>query len=103
MNKKITTAKIDTNRTSDKIIVNIFGYEYIYKGKSLANSLYDSISDHIENDREFSEFLNVFSQDGQEDIYSAALLCGFGFIDKETLAGLLLPSILKKDDNGTSH
>jgi len=102
--KKKKFASVDTNAIPilDRINININGDIYTFRGTSLGDCLMEAVDDHVEQEREFTEFINVSTPGSQpEDIYAPAVLCTFGYICKEELASFLVTDMIEEAEDET--
>lgn len=103
--KKTNSAKIDTEAILPPNIIHITinGSLYTFKGTSFPDSLLEAVDDHIEQDREFTEYISVsVPGSGTDEIYSPAVLCSFGYIGKDELAAFLMTNMVEEDDEPES-
>ncbi|PIR43287.1 hypothetical protein COV24_03445 [candidate division WWE3 bacterium CG10_big_fil_rev_8_21_14_0_10_32_10] len=92
--------KIDDDTFDDDHIFNVIinGSSYTSSGCHVAEALYTAMEAHIANNLEFCNYIDVSCDALKTNykVYAPALLCGFGFIDKEDLSGLLSSDVMKK-------
>jgi hypothetical protein len=98
-NKRKSSARIDQADfvSLDTIHININGNIYTSRGSSYADSLMEAVDNHVAQDGEFTEYISVSAPgEGTEEIYSPAVLCTFGYIGKDELAGFLVANLAEK-------
>ncbi len=69
----------------------------MFTGTSFADCLMEAVDDHVEKEREFTEYINVSAPGSPpEDIYAPAVLCTFGYIGKEELTSFLVTDLAEE-------
>lgn len=88
-------ARLDMGMPLGGTYIDINGTVYAYDGESSLEGVCDAVSTHVNNDLEFTEYIRVAypDSDKEEYIYSPAILCTLGYLTKEDLARMILPTL----------
>lgn len=95
-------APISSDAVIAPISIEINGFVYTCYGNSRVESIVESVEAHIENDREFSDDINVMQQGHINDVvYAPAVLCMLGYFEKGDLYNLLVGQTMEglQDDS----
>jgi len=92
-------AKLDKNNIEeDKIIIIINDSLYSFLGFSRLECLDSAISEHILQDKEFTDdiIIKEFNEE-DEEVYAPAILCGLGYIDKGDLFKIIINNSIEEE------
>lgn len=100
MKKK--TAKLlhseDVSLPSFNIEIN--GHVYGFHGMSELEGVGEAIQHHIDDDKEFTDFINLFMENEKvRKYYAPAMLCGLGYLERDALLDFLVETVVSSSEN----